>query len=63
MIPRDKLGQNKTVEEGGKSRSLEAVVSDGELGETLLYGEGESKRARLIEKSVTATKESLPTAN
>lgn len=63
MISRDKLGQDKTVKEGGKSRSLEAVVSNGKLGETLFYGEGKSKRARLTEKSVTATKESLPTAN
>ena len=63
VVSRDELGQDETVEEGGKRRSLEAVVSDGELGETLLYGEKGSKRARLMEKAVTATKESLPTAN
>lgn len=62
-ISRDELGQNQTVEEGGKNRLLETVVPHSEFGETLLYGEERSKDARLMEKSVTATKESLPTAN
>ena len=63
MVARDELGQSQAVEEGGENRLLEAVVSNGELGETLLYGEKENEHARLMEKSVAVTKESLPTAN
>ena len=57
MVARDELGQSQAVEEGGENRLLEAVVSNGELGETLLYGEKENEHARLMEKSVALAEE------